>query len=105
MDSNKQKKFMRAVFMYMMTKGMFNNQTQMVTALKSVVTILETQGEISSREKDDCLLYFFQEYAQGCPTSLSDSYIKSSMIPIVYQHGKIDMLLGSSIILVAKNNI
>lgn len=105
MDSNKQKKFMRAVFMYMMTKGMFNNQTQMVTALKSVVTILETQGEISSREKDDCLLYFFQEYAQGCPTPLTDSYIKSSMIPIVYQHGKIDIPLGSSIIFVAKNNI
>ena len=105
MDSNKQKKFMHAVFMYMMTKGMFNNQRQMVTALKSVVTILETEGEISSQEKDDCLLYFFQEYAQGCSTPLSDSHIKSSMIPIVYQHGKIDIPLGASIIFVAKNNI
>lgn len=105
MDSSKQKRFMHAVFMYMMTKGMLSNQMQMVTALKSVVSILETQGEITSREKDECLLYFFQEYSQGCSSPLSDSYIKSSMIPVVYQHGKIDLALGSSIVIVAKNNI
>ena len=96
---------MHAVFMYMMTKGMLRNQSQMASALKSVVTILETQGEITSVEKDDCLLYFFQDYSKGCSSPLSDSYIRNSMIPVVYQHGRLDLALGSSIILVAKNNI
>ena len=105
MDSRKQQKFMHAVFWHMMTNGMLRNQLQMASALKSVVSILEIQREITSTEKDDCLLFFFQEYSKGCSSPLSDSYIKNSMIPIVYQHGRIDMALGSSIILIAKNNI
>lgn len=96
---------MHAVFMYMMTNGMLRNQMQMASALKSIVSILETTGEISSSEKDECLLCFFQEYSQGCSSPLSDSYIKNSIIPVVYQHGKLDLALGSSIILIAKNNI
>ena len=56
---------MHAVFMYMMTNGMLRNQMQMASALKSIVSILETTGEISSSEKDECLLCFFQEYSQG----------------------------------------
>ena len=105
MDERKQKKLMGAVFMYMMSKGMFRDQLKMSTALKSVIHVLETSGDISSSEKDNCLLYFFQEYSQGCASPIPDSYIKSSMIPIVYQYGQIDLPLGLSIVTIAKNNI
>lgn len=91
--------------MYMMVNGMFKNQIQMMTALKSVVFVPETMSDISTSEKDSCLLYFFQEYSQGCSSPLSESYIRSSMIPMVYQHGKVDLASGSSIVIVAKNNI
>lgn len=89
MDLKTQKSLMHEAFMYMMVNGTLKKR--MVTTLKPDVFFLEKLGDISISEKDDRLPYFFQEHSQGCSFPLSESYIRSSMIPVVYQHGKVNL--------------
>lgn len=98
MNTSKQQHFMRSLFMFMMTNNMLSDHRLMSTALKSVVHILSEKNLIHGYEKDECLLYFFREYAYGCTPKPSDSEIRTSMIPVVHQQGEINTDLGADLI-------
>lgn len=89
---------MHGVFMFMMSNGYFKNQHLMATALKSVIHILGQSNGLSKTEQDNCLLYFFEEYALGCSQPMSESYIRSAMIPVVNNWKTIDLSIGSDIL-------
>lgn len=98
MNTEKQQHFMRSLFMFMMTNSMLSNHRLMATTLKSVVHVLSETNLIRGYEKDECLLYFFREYACGCTPKPSDSEIRTSMIPVVHQYGEINIDLGTELI-------
>ena len=98
MNTAMQQRFMRSLFMFMMTNNMLNNHRLMATALKSVVHVLSETNLINGNDKDECLLYFFREYAGGCNPKPSDSDIRASMIPVVHQHGEINIDLATELI-------
>lgn len=105
MNTAKQQQFMRSLFMFMMTNKMLSNHHFMTTALKSVVYVLNGSNLIRENEKDECLLYFFREYACGCNPKPSDSEIRASMIPVVHQHGEININLGAELISVVTDKM
>ena len=98
MSASEQKKVMYGVFMFMMNNGYFVNQKMMATALKSVIHILGNAHGLSKTEQDNCLVYFFEEYAKGCSQPMPESYIRSSLIPIVHNWGTIDITVGTDIL-------
>jgi hypothetical protein len=92
------------VFGGMMMGGHFQNQQKMASILKAIHYLLGTQEHLSPQECDNCLLYFFQEYAKGCSQPISDSYIKTTMIPVVKNYPNMDIECGMSILTAAKMN-
>lgn len=105
MTEQQQKKLMHAVFMMMMTGGQLQNQIQMTKTLKGLHFILGQQEGLSPQECDDCLLYFFKEYAMGCSAPLSDSYIKTNMITTVKNFASMDIARAASLLITAKSNL
>ena len=105
MNTATQQRFMRSLFMFMMTNNMLNNHRLMATALKSVVHVLSETNLINGNDKDECLLYFFREYACGCTPKPSDSEIRASMIPVVHQHGEINIDLATELISVVTDKM
>ena len=105
MNEDQQKKVMRSIFGAMMVGGHFNNQMQMAKELKAIHYLLKEQEHLSEQERDNCLFYFFKEYAQGCKPPISDSYIINNMIPIIKDFGSMDLITGSSLLLAAKMNL
>jgi hypothetical protein len=102
MTQQQQKTLMYDIFGGMMMGGYFHNQHKMVSVLKAIYHLLGTQEKLTPQECDNCLLYFFQEYAKGCNQPISDSYIRSNMIPIVKEYQNMDLALGVSILMAAK---
>ncbi len=105
MNEDQQKKVMRSIFGAMMVGGHLNNQMQMAKELKAIHYLLKEQEHLSEQERDNCLFYFFKEYAQGCKPPISDSYIINNMIPIIKDFGSMDLITGSSLLLAAKMNL
>ena len=89
---------MYGVFMFMMSNGYFKDQNVMATALKSVIHILGKAHGLSKAEQDNCLVYFFEHYAQGCSQPMPESYIRSSLIPVVNNWNTVDITLGTDIL-------
>ena len=89
------------VFGGMMVGGHFQNQEKMASILKAIHYLLGTQENLTVQECDNCLLYFFQEYAKGCSQPLSDSFIKTNIIPIVKNFPYMDLAWGKSILMAA----
>ena len=104
MTQQQQKHLMYNVFGGMMMGGHFQNQQKMASILKAIHFLLGTQEHLSPQECDNCLLYFFQEYAKGCSQPISDSYIKTNMIPVVKNYPNMDIAWGMSILTAAKMN-
>ena len=104
MTQQQQQSLMYKIFGGMMMGGHFQNQQKMVSILKAIHHLLETQEHLSSQECDNCLLYFFREYAKGCSQPISDSYIRTNMIPIVKNYPSMDIAWGASILMAAKIN-
>jgi hypothetical protein len=102
MTQQEQKRLMTNVFGAMMVGGHYKDQRKMTSILKAIHHLLGTQEHLSAQECDDCLLYFFQEYAKGCSESITDSYIKANMIPIVKAYPSMDMTWGLSLLMSAK---
>lgn len=98
MTQSEQKRIMYDVFGCMMMGGHLFNERKMTTILKAIHHILHTQEKLSIPECDDCLLYFFQEYAKGCSEPISESYIRANMIPTVKNCPYMDVLTGASIL-------
>lgn len=103
MTQQEQKLLMDNVFSSMMAGGYFRDQKKMASILKAIYYLLGTQENLSSQECDNCLLYFFQKYADGCSQPITDSYIRTNMIPIVKNFPTMN-ILGESILLSAKIN-
>lgn len=103
MTKQQQQRLMYNVFGSMMVRGYFKDQQKMVAVLKAIHYLLGSMEGLSVQECDDCLLYFFQEYAKGCRgQSITDSYIKMNMIPVVKDFPYVDMEWGMSILIAAK---
>jgi hypothetical protein len=102
MTQQEQKRLMNNVFGGMMMGGHFRDQRKMIGILKAIHYLLETQENLSVQECDNCLLYFFQEYAKGCREPISDAYIKSNMIPLVKNFPSMNLQWGLSILISAK---
>ena len=98
MSTSEQKKVMYGVFMFMMSNGYFDNQQLMATALKSVIHILGNAHGLTKTEQDNCLVYFFEHYAQGCSQPMPESYIRSSLIPVVNNWNTINITVGADIL-------
>ena len=96
---------MQSIFGAMMVGGHLRNQSQMAKELKAIHYLLKTQEHLSEQECDDCLFYFFKEYIQGCSQPISDSYIKTNMIPIIKNFNSMDLLAGLSLLEAAKINM
>jgi hypothetical protein len=103
MTKQEQQRLMINVFGGMMMGGHLKDQRSMTSILKAIHHLLGTQEHLTAQECDDCLLYFFREYAKGCSESISDSYIKANMIPIVKTYPSMDMMWGLSILSSAKS--
>jgi hypothetical protein len=97
MDESRQKKFMLGVFEYMRSSGIFNNQMKMASGLRSTMYILQVKENLTKKELDNCLVYFFKDYSLGCSAPLSESEIRNNLIPNVYKYGKLDFALGGTI--------
>ena len=102
MTTNEQKRLMHGIFMTMMTGGQLSNQQTMATILKGVYDLLGSQEGLSPNECENCLLYFFQDYSKGWSSPLSDSFIRTNMIPIVKNFGSSDIAWGAALITAAK---
>ena len=105
MNETQQKKIMSSIFGIMMVKGHLRNQTQMAKELKAIHYLLKKQENLSDQESDNCLDYFFKEYAQGCTQPISASYIRNNMIPIIKNFDSMDLTAGASLLLAAKTNL
>ena len=84
--------------MFMMCNGFFDNQQKMATALKSIIHILGNAHGLTTTELDNCLVYFFEDYAQGCSQPMPESYIRSSLIPVVNNWKTINITMGTDIL-------
>lgn len=104
MTIQEQKRLMYNVFGGMMMGGHFKNQQKMISILKAIHYLLNTQEKLTLPECDNCLFYFFEEYAKGCSQPIPDSYIRNNMIPIVKSFPQMDLQWGMSILLSAKTN-
>ena len=93
---------MQSIFGVMMIEGYLEKQVQMAMVLKAIHYLLRTQENLSEHECDDCLLYFFREYAQGCAQPISDTYIKSKMIPVIKGFNDMNLFKGISLLQAAK---
>ena len=101
MTTSEKKKILYGIFGIMVSKGIMNNQHDMTSRLKGVLKSLKTIHGLTDQECDECLLYFFREYAQGCSVPIDDVMIKTQFVPIVknYPHlSKDDILWGASMI-------
>ena len=78
MNETQQIKIMRSIFSAMMVGGHLNNQMQMAKELKAIHYLLKEQEHLSEQERDNCLFYFFKEYALGCKPPISDLYIRNN---------------------------
>lgn len=105
MTELQQKCLMQNIFGMMLVNGDLNNQHRMTSLLKAIYTLLGTQENLTSQEQDNCLLYFFREYAQGCNHPIDDLYIRANMIPIVKRYPNMDLARGLSLLLAAKSHI
>lgn len=105
LSTEQQKRLMFNIFGGMMTGGHFTNQQQMVRELKAVHYLLGSQEKLTPTECDNCLLYFFREYAKGCSQPLSDDYIRRNLIPTVKNFRSMDLMWGASLILAAKQSL
>ncbi len=105
MNETQQKKIMSSIFGIMMVSGHLNDQFKMAKELKAIHYLLKVQENLSEQESDNCLYYFFKEYAQGCKQPISDSYIRNNMIPIIKNFDSMDLTAGASLLLATKTNL
>lgn len=105
MDIQSQKKLMHACFMYMMANRILSSEQTMLTALKSITYILGNTHHLTQVEQDNCLIYFFNDYSQGCSSPISESYMRNTLIPAIKTHGIVDIPLAGTIIGIALENI
>ena len=91
-------------FMYMMAKGMLNNQNDTIKGLASFIYILTANEGCSRKEMEDCVVYFFEEYSKGLNNSLPESYVRSTIAPAVLTIRNFDVPLGGSIYAIATKN-
>ena len=91
-------------FMYMMAKGMLNNQNDTIKGLASFIYILKVNEGCSRKEMEDCVVYFFEEYSRGLSSPLLESYVRSTIVPAVLTVRNFDVPLGGSIYAIAAKN-
>ena len=91
-------------FMYMMAKGVLNNQTDTIKGLASFIYTLTANEGCSRKEMEDCVVYFFEEYSQGLNNPLPESYVRSTIAPAVLTIRNYDVSLGASIYAIAVKN-
>lgn len=96
---------MYGIFGIMVSKGIMRDQHDMTSKLKGICKCLQTDHGLTSQECDECLLYFFREYAKGCSVPITDVMIKNQLIPTVNNYpsvSKDDILWGASMIIACK---
>lgn len=101
MTTIEQQALMHKLFELMMASGHLNNQDQMAKELKAIYSLLATRYSLSISECDNCLLYFFRDYSLGCSSPLSDSFIRTNMIPTVKNYPAMDIDAGKELLLSA----
>ena len=101
MTTSEQQALMHKLFELMMASGHLNNQDQMAKELKAIHSLLSTRYSLSISECDSCLLYFFRDYSLGCSSSLSDSFIRTNMIPTIKNYPAMDIDAGKELLLSA----
>ena len=100
MTTKEKQDLMYNLFGIMLTKGIMQDQHNMTSKLKSICKALTTLHNLTDQECDECLLYFFREYAKGCRGQISDSIIQTQFIPTVknYPSTYDDFLWAASMI-------
>lgn len=101
MTTSEQQALMHKLFELMMASGHLNNQDQMAKELKAIHSLLSTRYSLSISECDNCLLYFFRDYSLGCSSPLSDSFIRTNMIPTIKNYPAMDIDAGKELLLSA----
>ena len=104
MDVIRLKGLTQNCFMYMMAKGMLNNQNDTIKGLASFIYILTANEGCSRKEMEDCVVYFFEEYSKGLNNPLPEFYVRSTIAPAVLKINNFDVPLGASIYAIAIKN-
>ena len=102
MNTQQQKRLMLNIFGSMMMGGHFRNPYKMTGILKGIYLLLSKSANLTTQECDNCLLYFFQEYAKGCSNPISDYDIRTIMIPSVKNYTEPDHLTALSLFMTAQ---
>lgn len=98
------KRIMHNCFMYMMQNGFLKNQSTLMNCLKSIITVLGSKYNLTESERNECLVYFLEDYSKGCSSPIPESYMRGTLIPAINQMGRTDIPLGVSIVMIAENN-
>ncbi len=104
MDTKRLKGLTYNCFMYMMAKGMLNNQDDTIKGLASFIYIFTASEHLTFKEMEDCVVYFFEEYSKGLRCPLPESYVRSTIAPAVLTVRNFDVPLGGSIYDIAMKN-
>lgn len=98
-------RLMNGLFMLFMANGVFRDQQKTLDGLHSVVAYMERTYSLTKSEKDEVLYLFWKEYSKGCSSPMPESYIRESLIPMVYQRGFANISLGGEFVAVIKNKL
>lgn len=104
MDKRRLKGLTYNCFMYMMAQGLLNNQNDTIRGLASFIYTLTVSENCSRQEREDCVVYFFEEYSRGLNSPIPESYVRSTIAPAVLSVQNFDVPLGASIYMIATKN-
>ena len=106
MTTSEKQNLMYSLFGIMVSKGIMRDQQDMTSKLKGICKALTIAHGLTEKESEECLLYFFREYAKGCSVPITDTMIKSQFIPTVRNYpfmSKDDFLWGESMIIACQS--
>ena len=87
-----------------MHNGSFSSQQKLMNSLHSLVFCMANKYNLTKDDQGFCLYVFWNEYNKGCETPMSDSHIRRTLIPAIFSMGKIDIPLGTSILMMVERN-
>lgn len=98
-------KLIKSSLLYFMQNGSIKDHQKLMDSLNSLMFCMANKYNLTNEDKRFILYLFWEEYNQGCSPQMSPQYINAKLIPTIFKQGKIDIPLGSSVLLTLENSI
>jgi hypothetical protein len=105
MEKEKLKNLMHACFMYLLSDGSLSSEKKTFNALRSILEAMVIHDNLSEDDYEECIVYFYEDYSKGCNSPIPETYVRETLVPAIKNYGHPDLLLGASILFIAKSNI